>query len=44
MAESEKPRDKVKEIGRREFLAGSGVAIAAGVLATGIPVLQCCCQ
>jgi protein NrfC len=37
MAEHEKPENKKKKIGRREFLIGSGSAIAAGTLATGIP-------
>jgi ferredoxin len=33
MAESEKPNDRKKRIDRREFLVGSGAAIAAGALA-----------
>jgi protein NrfC len=37
MADSEKPRDNEKKIGRREFLVGSSAAIAAGALAAGIP-------
>ena len=38
MAEHEKPESKKKKIGRREFLIGSGSALAAGALAAGIPV------
>ncbi len=37
MVDSEKPRDKEKKIDRREFLVGSGAAIAAGALVAGLP-------
>jgi protein NrfC len=37
MSDSEKPKDKGKKIDRREFLVGSGAALAAGALATGVP-------
>jgi protein NrfC len=37
MAGHEKPESKKKKIGRREFLIGSGSALAAGALAAGIP-------
>lgn len=37
MAEPEKPGDRKKKINRREFLVGSGAAIASGALAAGVP-------
>lgn len=37
MTDSQKPEDK-KKMDRREFLVGSGAALAAGALAVGIPV------
>ncbi len=37
MSESRKNHNKKNEIGRREFLKGSGAALAAGALAAGIP-------
>jgi protein NrfC len=37
MAESEKSKDKKKKIDRREFLVGSGAALAVGALAAGVP-------
>ncbi len=37
MTEHEKPESKKKKMGRREFLIGSGSALAAGALAAGIP-------
>jgi protein NrfC len=37
MAKSEKAEDKKKKVLRREFLAGSGAALAAGVLTASIP-------
>lgn len=37
MAESEKPGKKKKKMDRRQFLVGSGAALAAGALAAGIP-------
>lgn len=36
MTDSQKPDDK-KKIDRREFLVGSGAALAAGALAAGVP-------
>jgi protein NrfC len=38
MAESEKPEGDKKKLNRREFLVGSGAALAAGAIVTGIPV------
>ena len=37
MPDSQKPEDKKKRIDRRQFLVGSGAALAAGALATSIP-------
>lgn len=37
MSDSKKLKDKKKEMDRREFLLGSGAALAAGALAAGIP-------
>lgn len=37
MPESERPEDKKKKMDRRQFLVSSGTALAAGVLAAGLP-------
>ncbi len=37
MAESKKPEQEKKMMDRREFLVGSGAALAAGALAAGVP-------
>ncbi len=37
MAESEKPKEEKRKIGRREFLVGGSAALAAGAIAAGIP-------
>jgi protein NrfC len=38
MAESEKSEERKKKLNRREFLVGSGAALAAGMVAAGVPV------
>jgi Fe-S-cluster-containing dehydrogenase component len=38
MPESEKPEESKKRLNRREFLVGSGAALAAGMVAAGVPV------
>jgi hypothetical protein len=37
MAESEKAEGKIKKVFRREFLVGSGAALAAGALSVSVP-------
>jgi Fe-S-cluster-containing dehydrogenase component len=37
MTESEKPEKSKKKLNRREFLVGSGAALAAGAIAAGVP-------
>ncbi len=39
MAESEKPEKEKKKLNRREFLVGSGAALAAGAIAAGTPAV-----